>query len=99
MGLSLTGWALVLMGLGVLLYSGSAMLTPTALQDWAEDCFFGKANRFSTSAEEEKALFKALKMSSQSESEPQIKYEEKKPSAANKSSPVNKSAPASIKYP
>ncbi|NHQ88451.1 hypothetical protein HA050_20325 [Iodobacter sp. HSC-16F04] len=99
LGLSLTGWALVLMGLGVLLYSGSAMLTPTALQDWAEDCFFGKANRFNSSAEEEKALFKALKKSSQTESEPQIKYEEKKPSAANKSSPLNKSAPASIKYP
>ncbi|MCX7207422.1 MAG: hypothetical protein NT086_15855 [Proteobacteria bacterium] len=91
LGMSLTGWGLILMGLGVLASSGSAMLTPTELEDWAEDCFFGKVNKFNTAAEEERAFLKALHKSNQAAPEPQSKYDVKQ------SQRVEKSAPASVK--
>ncbi|MDW5419102.1 hypothetical protein R6242_21245 [Iodobacter sp. CM08] len=60
LGLSLTGWGLVLLGLGMLAYSGAGMITPTKLQDWAKDCYFGSNNVFVTAQDEEKALMKLL---------------------------------------
>ncbi|MDW5419256.1 T6SS effector BTH_I2691 family protein [Iodobacter sp. CM08] len=89
LGMSLTGWGLILMGLGVLASSGSAMLTPTELEDWAEDCFFGKVNKFHTAAEEERALLKALHKSNQAAPEPQSKYDVKQSQRADKSAPAS----------
>ncbi|NHQ85622.1 hypothetical protein HA050_05750 [Iodobacter sp. HSC-16F04] len=60
LGISLTGWGLILLGLGVLAYSGAGMLTPKKLQEWARDCYFGSNNAFKTAQDEEKALMNLL---------------------------------------
>lgn len=42
LGLSVSGWGLVLLGAGVLFQVGAMVLTPTPLQKWASRSYFGK---------------------------------------------------------
>jgi hypothetical protein len=43
-GLSVSGWGLVLLGAGVLFQVGATVLTPTPMQKWASRSYFGKAD-------------------------------------------------------
>jgi hypothetical protein len=55
---SLTGWGLVLLGLGVLFEAGAVLLTPSEIQTWARKGRYGisRERKFATWADEEKAL-------------------------------------------
>lgn len=41
LGLTLTGWGLLLLGAGMLAQVGAAILTPTPLQKWVTKSYFG----------------------------------------------------------
>lgn len=42
LGISLSGWGLVLLGVGMVAQVGAIALTPTALEKWAKRSYFGK---------------------------------------------------------
>lgn len=42
LGLSVSGWGLMLLGLGLLFELGAVVLTPTELQEWVRRTYFGK---------------------------------------------------------
>jgi hypothetical protein len=62
LGISLTGWGFVLLAAGLFFQVGAAVLTPTPLQKWALQTYFGKdqSNRFHDWKEETEALNKLL---------------------------------------
>jgi hypothetical protein len=41
LGISVSGWGLILLGLGILFEVGAVVLTPTELQKWIQRSYFG----------------------------------------------------------
>lgn len=64
LGLSLTGWGLVLAGIGLVFHIGAIYLEPTLMEEWIKASYFGKQHSYKTWDEEYKAYCKAMEKAS-----------------------------------